>query len=175
MVELKHNFLSISRGNKEENLFSKESRTKVNKILNRYPIKQNALIPILLLAQKENEGWLSEEWMQHIAEICEVPLTHIEGVVSFYTMLRLKRPGKYHIQVCTCVPCCLVGGTELLEQTEKKLNINAGSTTEDGVFSIEEMECIGACSYAPAIIVNEDYRENVTTEEMEKIIDELGD
>ena len=154
-------------------MFSKETKTKVNKLLSRYPIKQNALIPILLLAQKENEGSLSEEWMLHIAEICEVPLTHVEGVVSFYTMLRLKRPGKFHIQVCTCVPCCLVGGVELLEKTEKKLNIQAGSTTEDGVFSIEEMECIGACSNAPAIIVNEDYRENVTTEEMEKMIDEL--
>ena len=156
-------------------MFSKETKAKVNKLLSSYPIKQNALIPILLLAQKENKGWLSEEWMLYIAEICEVPLTHVEGVVSFYTMLRLKRPGKYHIQVCTCVPCCLVGGTELLEQTEKRLNIQAGSTTEDGTFSIEEMECIGACSFAPAIIVNEDYRENVTTEEMEKIIDEIGD
>lgn len=173
MVELKHDNLWVSPVNKEENLFSKDSRTKVNKLLTRYPIKQNALIPILLLAQKENKGWLSEEWMLHVAEICEVPLTHVEGVVSFYTMLRLKKPGKYHIQVCTCVPCCLVGGEELLERTEKKLNIHAGSTTEDGIFSIEEMECIGACSYAPAIIVNEDYKEKVTTEEMEKIIDEL--
>ena len=88
-------------------------------------------------------------------------------------MLSLKRPGKFHIQVCTCVPCCLVGGEELLEQTEKKLNINAGNTTDDGVFSIEEMECIGACSYAPALIINEDYREKVSPEEMDKIIDEL--
>ena len=154
-------------------MFSKETKSKVKTLLGRYPIRQNALIPILLLAQKENNGWLNEEWMEHVSEICEVPLTHVEGVVSFYTMLRLKRPGKYHIQVCTCVPCCLVGGEELLEQTEKKLSINAGSTTDDGVFSIEEMECIGACSYAPAIIVNEEYRENVTSEEMEKIIEEL--
>ena len=85
----------------------------------------------------------------------------------------MKNVHKFHLQICTCVPCCLVGGTELLEQTEKKLNINAGHTTDDGIFSIEEMECIGACSYAPAIIVNEDYRENVTTEEMDKMLDEL--
>ena len=71
------------------------------------------------------------------------------------------------------MPCCLVGGEELLEQTEKKLSINAGHTTDDGVFSIEEMECIGACSYAPAIIINEEYREKVSPEEMNKIIDEL--
>ena len=154
-------------------MFSKESKSKVDKLLGRYPIKQNALIPILLLAQKENNGWLNEDWMQYVSEICNVPLTHIEGVVSFYTMLRLKPPGKFHIQVCTCVPCCLVGGEELLEQTEKKLSIHAGNTTDDGVFSIEEMECIGACSYAPAIIINEDYREKVSPEEMDKIIDEL--
>jgi NADH:ubiquinone oxidoreductase subunit E len=82
-------------------------------------------------------------------------------------------PGKYHLQVCTCVPCCLVGGTELLEHTEKKLDIHAGHTTEDGFFSIEEMECIGACSFAPAIIVNEDYFENVTPETIDKMIDEM--
>ena len=154
-------------------MFSNDIQRQVDNLLCRYPIKQNALIPILLLAQRENEGWLSEDLMRHVAEICEVPLTHIEGVVTFYTMFRLKRPGKYHLQVCTCVPCCLVGGTELLEYTEKKLDIHVGHTTEDGVFSIEEMECIGACSFAPAIIVNEDYHEQVTPEKMNKIIDEL--
>ena len=154
-------------------MFSKKTKPQVDKLLSRYPIRQNALIPILLLAQKENGGWLTEKWMQYIAEVCDVPLTHVEGVVTFYTMLRLKRPGKYHLQICTCVPCCLLGGSELLEQTEKKLNIHAGHTTDDGVFSIEEMECIGACSNAPAIIINEDYQENVTEEEMEKMIDEM--
>lgn len=88
-------------------------------------------------------------------------------------MFRLKRPGKFHLQVCTCVPCCLVGGTELLEHTEKKLNIHAGHTTTDGEFSIEEMECLGACSFAPAIIVNEEYHEQVTPDKMDKLIDQL--
>ena len=154
-------------------MFSEDIQAQVDNLLCRYPIKQNALIPILLLVQKENEGWLTEEWMQHVADICEVPLTHIEGVVTFYTMFRLKCPGRYHLQICTCVPCCLVGGTELLEHTEKKLEIQAGHTTDDGVFSIEEMECIGACSYAPAVIVNEDYHEQVTPKEMDKMIKEL--
>ena len=154
-------------------MFSKDILTQVDNLLSRYPIKQNALIPILLLAQQKNEGWLTEEWMQHVADICEVPLTHVEGVVTFYTMFRLKRPGKFHLQVCTCVPCCLVGGTELLEHTENKLNIYAGHTTADGEFSIEEMECIGACSFAPAIIVNEDYHEQVTPDKMNKLIDQL--
>ena len=155
-------------------MFSKEIQNQVNNLLSRYPFKQNALIPILLLAQKENNGWLTEEWMQHVADCCEVPLTHVEGVVTFYTMFRLKPPGKYHLQVCTCVPCCLVGGTEILEYTEKKLNTHAGYTTGDELFSIEEMECIGACSYAPAMIVNEDYHEQVTIEKMDKLIDKLS-
>ena len=154
-------------------LFSKEIQNQVNELLSRYPIKQNALIPILLLAQKENDGWLTEELMQHVADCCEVPLTQVEGVATFYTMFRLKPPGKYHLQVCTCVPCCLLGGTELLEYTEKKLKTHAGYTTADGLFSIEEMECLGACSYAPAIIVNEDYHEQVTPEKMEKLINNL--
>ena len=154
-------------------MFHKNIQAQVDNLLSRYPIKQNALIPILLLAQNENDGWLTEEWMQHVANICEVPITHVEGVVTFYTMFRLKRPGKFHLQVCTCVPCCLVGGTELLEYTEKKLNIHSGHTTSDGEFSIEEMECIGACSFAPAIIVNEDYHEQVTLEKMDKLINQL--
>ena len=154
-------------------MFSKDILTQVDSLLSRYPIKQNALIPILLLAQNENDGWLTEEWMQHVADICEVPLTHVEGVVTFYTMFRLKRPGKFHLQVCTCVPCCLVGGTELLEHTEKKLIIHAGHTTADGEFSIEEMECLGACSFAPAIIVNEEYHEQVTPDKMDKLINQL--
>ena len=155
-------------------MFSKEIQNQVNNLLSRYPIKQNALIPILILAQKENKGWLTEESMQHVANCCEVPLTHVEGVVTFYTMFRLKPPGKYHLQVCTCVPCCLVGGTELLEYTEKKLKTHAGYTSDDGMFSIEEMECIGACSFAPAIIVNEDYHENVNPESMDQLIDNLN-
>ena len=154
-------------------MFSKDIQTKVDNLLSRYPIKQNALIPILLLAQNENDGWLTEEWMQHVADICEVPLTHVEGVVTFYTMFRLKRPVKYHLLVCTCVPCCLVRATELMERPAKKLNIHAGHTTTDGEFSIEEMECLGACSFAPAIIVNEEYHEQVTPDKMDKLIDQL--
>lgn len=85
-------------------------------------------------------------------------------------MYKLKKPGKYHLQICTCVPCCLVGGEELLEHTESKLGIHAGSTSDDGRFSIEEMECIGACSYAPAVIVNEDYHEKVSPQSMDQLL-----
>ena len=157
----------------EINLFSEEGQKELERMLSRYPIKRNALLPLLHLAQQENGGWLSEESIKYVAEICDVSETHVEGVISFYTMYRLKKPGKYHLQICTCVPCCLVGGEELLEHTESKLGIHSGSTGDDGMFSIEEMECIGACSFAPAIIVNEDYHEKVNPESMDQLIADL--
>ena len=153
-------------------MFTTQGQKLLKKIFSRYPIKRNALLPILHLAQKENNGWLNNEWIDHVAEICEVSQTHVEGVISFYTMFRLKPPGKYHLQICTCVPCCLVGGEELLSHTEEKIGIHSGTTSQDGMFSIEEMECIGACSNAPAIIVNEDYHEKVTPESMDKLLED---
>ena len=155
-------------------MFSEEGQKELERMLSRYPIKRNALLPLLHLAQQENGGWLSEESIKNVAEICDVSETHVEGVISFYTMYRLKKPGKYHLQICTCVPCCLVGGEELLEHTESKLGIHSGSTGDDGMFSIEEMECIGACSFAPAIIVNEDYHEKVNPESMDQLIADLS-
>ncbi len=154
-------------------MFSPDIQKQIDHVLSRYPIRRNALLPILHLAQKDNEGYLTQEVINEVAALCEVTPTHVEGVITFYTMFKLKKPGKYHVQVCTCVPCCLVGGTELLEHTEERLGIHAGYTTDDGVFSIEEMECIGACSYAPAVIVNEDYHEQVTPEKMDQLIEQL--
>ena len=154
-------------------MFSKNGQKILKKLFSRYPFKKNALLPVLHLAQKENNGWLNKDWISHIAYICEVSHTHVEGVISFYTMFRLKAPGKFHLQICTCVPCCIMGGEKILKQTEKKLGIHNGSTTEDGIFSIEEMECIGACSNAPAIIVNEDYYENMNYSKLEQLINDL--
>lgn len=154
-------------------MFSPEGQKKVETILSRYPIKVNALLPLLHLAQKENRGYLTPEWMEHVAEICEVPPTHVQGVATFYTMFKFKPPGKYHLQVCTNVSCGLCGGEELLEHIEKRLDTHSGHTTEDGQFSVEEVECLGACGYGPAMIVNEDYHEKLTVEKVDKILDEL--
>ena len=112
-------------------MFSEKGQTELERMLSRYPIKRNALLPLLHLAQQENGGWLSEESIKYVAEICEVSETHVEGVISFYTMYKVKKPGKYHLQICTCVPCCLVGGEELLQHTQSKLGIHAGSTGDD--------------------------------------------
>ena len=100
-------------------------------------------------------------------------MNHVEGVISFYTMYKLEKPGKFHLQVCTCVPCCLLGGEELLEHVEQQLDTHAGHTADNGVFSVEEVECIGACSYAPAVIVNEDYHEQMNPEKLDRLLDKL--
>lgn len=154
-------------------MFSPEGQKKAEHILSRYPIKMNAVLPILHLAQRENKGYLTLEWLQQVADICEVPATHVEGVATFYTMFKFKPLGKYHLQICTNLSCGLCGGEELLEHVEKRLNIHAGHTGEDGQFSIEEVECLGACGYAPVMIVNEEYHEGLTIEEVDLLLDQL--
>lgn len=155
-------------------MFSPEGQQKVEKILSRYPIKMNALLPILHVAQRENQGYLTSEWLHHIAKICEVSPTHVEGVATFYTMFKFKPPGKYHLQVCTNISCMLCGGEELLHHVEKKLNVPPGDTTDDQQFSLEEVECLGACGYAPVMIVNDDYYENLTLGQAEELLEKLS-
>ncbi len=155
-------------------MFSPEGKKQVECLLKRYPRKQNALLPLLHLAQRENRGYLTSEWLKHIAEICEVSPTHVEGVATFYTMYKFKPVGKYHVQVCTNVSCNLCGGEKILEHLEELLGIHAGHTADDGQFSLEEVECLGACSYAPVMIVNEDYHENLTIEKVSELIESLA-
>ena len=154
-------------------VLSPEGQKKAEYILSRYPIKMNAVLPMLHLAQRENNGYLTAEWMEWVAEVCEVPPTHVEGVATFYTMFKLEPPGKFHLQICTNLSCGLCGGEELLEHVETRLQTHAGHTTEDGQFSIEEMECLGACGYAPVMIVNEDFHEKLTLEAVDGLLDQL--
>ena len=154
-------------------MFSPEGQKKVEFLLSRYPIKKNALLPILHLAQQENRGYLTSEWLDHVAEVCEVPPTHVEGVATFYTMYKFKPVGKFHLQVCTNVSCGLCGGEEILEALEKKFEIHAGETTEDGYFSLEEVECLGACANAPVMIVNEKYHEDLDVNASLKLAEQL--
>ena len=154
-------------------MFSPEVLKKAENILNRYPIKVNALLPMLHLAQRENNGYLTSEWLLHVAELCEVPPTHVEGVATFYTMFKFEPPGKYHLQVCTNLSCGLCGGEEILKHIENRLHTHAEQTSEDGQFSVEEVECLGACGYAPVMIVNEDFHEKLTISEVDHLLDQL--
>src|SRR6266850_4250424 len=139
----------------------------------RYPTRRAPLVPMLLYAQDE-VGYLSEEVIQEIAKRVELSELEVRNVISYYSMLHTKPMGKYHVQVCTNISCLLRGGEELLEHCKQTLGIGHKQRTPDGKFSLEEVECIGACSWAPALQVNYEFHENLTTEEADAVLAQYG-
>src|SRR6516165_10852539 len=135
---------------------------KFEKLETSYPVKRSALIPMLMYAQDEF-GFISDEMIAEIASRLELRTVQVEETLAYYSMLHRKPLGKHHVQVCTNIACMLRGGTELLEHAKKRLEIGNKEVTKDGVFSLEEVECMGACTGAPAIQVNYDFYENVST------------
>src|SRR6202049_402216 len=138
----------------------------------RYPVKRSALIPMLLYAQ-DQFGYVSDEMTGEIAGRLGLNALQVTETMAYYSMLRRQRAGKFHVQVCTNVSCMLRGGNNLYEFVQKKLEIGHKETTEDGVFSLEEVECIGACTGAPAMQVNYDFYENLTIERTTQIFEAL--
>ena len=155
---------------------SSDNMIHVKAIMGRYPKKNkaSALLPLLDLAQRQNGGWLSAAIVEYLSEMLEIQAIRIYEVVSFYTMFNLKPVGKYHVQVCRTTPCWLRGSENILNACKKTLHINSGETTEDGKFSLTEVECLGACVNAPVVQINDDYYENLTPESCTKIIKELA-
>ncbi|HXL21924.1 MAG TPA: NADH-quinone oxidoreductase subunit NuoF [Candidatus Dormibacteraeota bacterium] len=151
---------------------SPQLAAKFEKLQNAYPKKRSALIPMLLFAQDEH-GQISDPMIAEIAKRLELRTVEVEETLAYYSMLHRKPWGKHHVQVCTNVACMLKGGTELLERAKKRLEIGHKEVTQDGVFSLEEVECIGACTGAPAIQVNYDFYENVTPLRFDRIIEDL--
>jgi len=151
--------------------FSDQFETRFTEMLTHYPNKRSVLVPTLLFAQDE-VGFLSDEVIAEIAGRLGLTELDVRNVISYYSMLTTKPRGKFNVQVCTNIACLLRGGEELLEHCEEKLAIGHKGTTPDGVFSLEEVECIGACSWAPAIQVNYDFHENLTPEKLDKVLDE---
>jgi NADH-quinone oxidoreductase subunit E len=151
--------------------FSDQFETRFAEMLTHYPTRRSALVPTLLYAQDEI-GFLSDEVIAELAQRLELTDLEVRNVISYYSMLTTKPRGKYNVQVCTNIACMLVGGEELLEHCEKKLGIVHKGTTPDGLFSLEEVECIGACSWAPAVQVNYDFHENLTNAKMDQVLDE---
>jgi NADH-quinone oxidoreductase subunit F len=145
---------------------------KFEQLQNRYPVKRSALIPMMMYAQDEY-GFVSDELIEEIARRLDLHTVQVEETLGFYSMLHRKRWGKHHVQICTNVACMLRGGYELLEHAKKKLEIGHRETTPDGVFSLEEVECIGACTGAPAMQVNYDFYENLTMRGFDRLIEEL--
>ncbi len=151
--------------------FSEEFETRFSQMVTHYPTKRSALVPTLLYAQDE-VGFLSDEVISEIAGRLELTELDVRNVISYYSMLTTKPRGKYNVQVCTNISCLVRGGEQILHHCKNKLGIGHKGTTADGMFSLEEVECIGACSWAPAAQVNYDYHENLTPEKMDKVLDE---
>ena len=143
-------------------------------IIRRYPRPKSALIPLLHLAQ-EQDGWVSDEAMAHLAELVGVTPAEVRGTCTFYEMFKLHPVGKYMINICTNLSCQLLGGEELLHHAEETLGIRAGGTTEDGMFTIEDVECIAACTEAPCLQVNYRFGMRMTTEDLDDVIAALRD
>jgi NADH-quinone oxidoreductase subunit F len=151
---------------------SPQLAARFDTLQNRYPVKRSALIPMMMYAQDEY-GYVSDEMIAEIAQRLDVRTVAVEETLAYYSMLRRKPMGKHHVQICTNVACMLRGGAELLESAKKRLEIGHKETTADGVFSLEEVECIGACTGAPALQVNYDFYENVTQMKFDRIIEDL--
>jgi len=145
---------------------------KFNELLKRYPVKRSALVPMLLRAQ-DNFGFISDEMIAEIARRLDLNVLQVTETLAYYSMLRRRPAGRYHVQVCTNISCMLRGGQRIYEHVQRKLGIGNKQTTADGLFSLEEVECIGACTGAPALQVNYDFYENLTPERADALIDEL--
>jgi len=149
-----------------------ENVTIAAEIIARYPVPRSAMIPLLHLAQ-EQDGHLTDDAMEHIAELIGVMPAEVLGTASFYEMFKLEPVGEYVVNVCTNISCMLQGGEELLHHLEKKLGVKAGSTTPDGKFTLEDVECIAACTEAPCLQVNYRYFHRVSDYAAEVLIDDL--
>jgi NADH-quinone oxidoreductase subunit E len=153
--------------------FSEEFEQRFNTMLEHYPTKRSVLVPTLLYAQDE-VGFLSDGVILEIAGRLELTELDVRNVISYYSMLTTKPRGKFNVQVCTNIACMVRGGEELFEHCRKRLGVGHKGTTPDGLFTLEEVECIGACSWAPAIQVNYDFHENLTAEKLDRILDEYA-
>jgi NADH-quinone oxidoreductase subunit E len=155
--------------------FSDETLALVNKIIKRYPEgkQKSALLPVLHLAQAEFEGWLSAEVMDYVASLLSLKPIEVYEVASFYSMYNLAPVGKCLIEVCQTGPCWLRGSDEIIAHLESKLNIKAGETTSDGMFTLKTVECLGSCGTAPMLQCGSRYFENLTTEKVDELVDQL--
>jgi NADH-quinone oxidoreductase E subunit len=153
-------------------MLNEENQKKIEELRKCYPTSQALVLPVLWMVQ-EQHGYISEEAMEYVGTLLNVPFSHIYGVVTFYSMLQEKVLGKHHVEVCTNVSCMLRGSTKILEHIEKRLGINVGETSSDRKWTLSETECMGSCSTAPMLAIGDEYHENLTIEKVDKLIDSL--
>ena len=155
-------------------MFSEEKLNKVKEIIARYPAgkQKSALIPVLHLAQEAFDGWLSSETMDYVASLLQITPIEVYEVATFYSMFNLQPVGKYVFEVCHTGPCMLRGSDNIVDYIKKRLDISVGQTTKDGLFTLKTVECLGACGYAPMMQLGKFYREHLTPEKVDAIIEE---
>jgi NADH-quinone oxidoreductase subunit E len=153
-------------------MFSDETEARFEHLISIYPRKRSALIPMLLAAQQE-QGYITPEAMEYIADYLELSASDVESTLSFYTLLRRRPMGKYHILICTNLACMVRGSDEIEACVRRKLGVELGVVTADGLFSAIEFECLGSCTTAPAIQVNGEFHENLDVKKTEELIDQL--
>ncbi len=154
--------------------FSEQTLKEAERLIARYPEgkEKSALIPLLHLAQDEFGGWLSPEAMDYVAGLLKLEPIEVYEVATFYSMYNLRPVGRYVFEVCQTGPCMLRGSDNIIDYIKKRLSINVGETTEDGLFTLKTVECLGACGYAPMMQLGKHYREHLTPERVDQIIEE---
>ena len=155
-------------------IFSKEQLDKVKEIICRYPEgkQKSAILPVLHIAQQQGGGWLDVPAMDYVATLLNIKPIEVYEVATFYSMYNTKPVGKYIFEVCQTGPCMLNGSDQIIEYIQEKLSIKKGETTADGLFTLKVVECLGACGYAPMMQFGKTYREYLTKEKVDKIIEE---
>jgi NADH-quinone oxidoreductase subunit E len=154
--------------------FSQEKLAKVAELISHYPQgrQKSALLPVLHLAQDEFGGWLDTPVMDYVASLLQIEPIEVYEVASFYSMYNLKPIGKFMFEVCQTGPCMLNGSDNIIDYIKQKLSIKVGETTADGMFTLKTVECLGACGYAPMMQLGKNYREHLTKEKVDAIIEE---
>lgn len=167
-----HGVLTFDKEKRKQIKFSDEALQTIELIKKRYPEgkQKSAVIPVLHIAQAENDGWLSPEVMDYVAELLNITPIEVFEVASFYSMFNLKPVGKCVLEVCRTSSCWLNGANEIVAYLEKKLGIKEGETTADGMFTIKTVECLGSCGTAPMMQCGASYHENLTFEKLDEII-----
>ncbi|MDE0393082.1 MAG: NADH-quinone oxidoreductase subunit NuoE [Rhodospirillales bacterium] len=152
--------------------FTPENRAKADAVIAKYPAgcQASAVLPLLDLAQRQNGGWISQAVMEHVAGLLDMASIRVYEVATFYTMLNLEPVGRYHVQLCRTTPCWLRGSDALRDACRDELGVGLGDTTEDGLFTLTEVECLGACVNAPMVQINDDFYEDLDPARMKEIL-----
>jgi NADH-quinone oxidoreductase E subunit len=153
-------------------MFSQETEEKFKHLASIYPQKRSALIPMLLLAQKEH-GYVKAETIEYVGKYLDLNPSEVDSIMSFYTLLRRRPVGKYHILICTNLACLLRGSDDIEACVKRKLGVGFGEVTSDGLFSAIEFECLGSCTTAPCLQVNGEFYENLDVPKTERLLDDL--